>query len=175
MSKSKKKKGSFKVSIITGVLAFVVLIGIIYLCVRPVSVGFAYTRKDVVPSLTGKNETITTEYKFDTFRKGKLKASREGGNSTTETFYYFEHEGLIVELEDLDGEMTSDQYKERKDAKLKNWDIVKKTGIKINAFTVGEGEDKAVCIGAIVSVSVLAVIEIALIASTVILLVKKKK
>lgn len=158
MAKKKNlKKNGVKFGALIG--AVVVLALLIYFCVRPVSVGFTYSRT-YTDKILGKEITTTTGTHFNTFSKA-TKITKQGDNDPTETeFEYVVENGKVT----LDNELLD-----------KVTDIFGvEDGTKINAFTMGEGDNVAVCGGAIAMVTVLAVIEIVLAGVAIMSFVKKK-
>lgn len=167
MKKFLKKKGT-KIGFI--VAAAVVLLLLVVMCVRPVSVGFTYS---------GKVNTMGTEtsvyYKINSFNK--FKAIQKSGSSSVEsTKWYFTNDGYFVPTGNVDT-TTKEEFKNLKKEALDGWnaDIMKEYGTKVNAFRMTQGDETLTCVGAIVTVVILGVIELALIGFVVASFVVSKK
>ena len=163
MAKKNLKKNGVKFGALIG--AVVVLLLLIYFCVRPVSVGFTYSKTTTTELPVVGEVTTTTKTHFNTFKKVTSTTQVDDEDPNEAEGYYFEKDGEIIPL------LTDEEgYEDAKELALD----LKATGTKINAFTYGEGENVAVCGGAIAMVTVLAVIEIVLAGITVMSFIKKK-
>ena len=164
MAKKKNlKKNGVKFGALIG--AVVVLLLLIYFCVRPVSVGFTYSKSTTTDlPIVGETTTVTKVH-FNTFKKVTTTTQINDKDPLEAEGFYFENDGEIISL------ITDEEgYEDAKELALD----LKATGTKINAFTMGEGDDVAVCGGAIAMVTVLAVIEIVLAGVAIMSFVKKK-
>lgn len=161
------------------VAAAVVLVLLIVLCARPVSVGYTYTEK-------GKELGVeyTVKYHFDSSKKVTVKATQTASGVETkeeEQHYYVERDGYVFlmdaeakDVKDADFKTWKKNITELKDDQFKAYAELR--GIKVSAFKLGEGDDVAKCGGAVATVVVLAVVDVALagLAVTSVLLSKKK-
>lgn len=153
MKKSTKKK-SIKIGAVVG--AVVVLLLLIAFCVRPVSVGYSYSTKDTV-----LGEEITTVYHFNSFNKLTMTVKTDDSKTSSE-WWYIQKNGSILVLGQTDS-MTKDEFKDAKETVLEHWDDEKESAVKINAFKCTLGDKEYKCGGAVATVVVLAVVEVALV------------
>ena len=142
--------------------------------VRPISHGMTYSRKDTVAG-----ETVVSTIKFN---NGKYLTAKTGDSEGVESWYYEEDGKILMLVPRTEGAKYED-YKKTVDAakKLPTWETAKKVAPKVNAFkmTMGEGEDAVTYTanGAIALVTILAIVDLALVACTtlsVLYTVKKK-
>ena len=179
MKKFLTKKATMIGSIVAAAIALVLLL---VLCIRPVSVGYSYSVKT-------ENEhygKYTQTFHFDSFSKVTIKAEMENEEfasiGTERQYWNFVKDGVLV-IENSVNSMTEEEFKAAKEEALKNWDKEEErnNGMRINAFNIktvidGEAlEEKAVSVGAIVTVVVLAVVDAVLIAGAVASVVLRKK
>lgn len=159
MKKFLKKKGTMIGSIVA---AAVVLVLLLVFCIRPVSLWYNYkfTEDDVV-----------TKYRFG-FNEVTMTMEKDGKEAKNEG-YYFVKEGIVVPVNAKDKE----DFKEKKESMIDNWDITKEMykGMEINAFTFDMYGEKLVCVGAIVTVAILGVIEVVLAGMAVSSIILRKK
>lgn len=142
--------------------------------VRPISHGMTYSRKDTVAG-----ETVVSTVKFN---NGKYLTWKMGDAEATELWYY-EEDGRVMKRTPTTG-LKYEDYKKAVEVEKKvetTWEANKKLSPKVNAFklTVGEGEDAVTFTarGAIALVTILAIVDLALVACTtlsVLYTVKKK-
>lgn len=188
MKKFFKKKAVMFGSIVA---AAVVLVLLVAFCVRPVSVGYTYKHYD-------EERKVTTTYHFDTLDKVTMKMDAEGTEDDVEMkFYYLVKDGCLVVLYDCLAEdyevngvvarkaATKEELKAAKEEALKDWDKKEErdNGIRVNAFSLAEYDEGkadedyvAKCAGAVATVVVLAVLEVALLGAVAYaVLVSKKK
>jgi len=159
MKKFLKKKGTMIGSIVA---AAVVLVLLLVFCIRPVSVWYTYklTEDDVV-----------TKYRFG-FNEVTMTMEKDGEEAKNEG-YYFVKDGLVVPVMADNKE----DYKKQKEEILDKWDTVKDLykGMEINAFTFDMYGEKLVCVGAIVTVAILGVIEVVLAGMAISSVILRKK
>ena len=159
-----KKKGVKIGAILASVL---VLLLLIYFCVRPVSVGMTYSNTKTTKGLLGKEVTTTTKVAFNSFNKMTETTIVDGKETLKVVSWYFEKDGVVVNCGLAEGVLaiSEDAYKEIKQTYLDNWNSENvKDELKSSAFKYGDNT----CGGAIAVVSVLAVVELVL--ATVVLL-----
>lgn len=169
MKKFLTKKATMIGSIVA---AAVVLLLLIALCARPVSVGYTYTWKDEMGGVE-----VKTKLHFNSFNKVTMTMTMDEEEQSGK-FYYVERDGYVFLMDDAEAKDVKDEdfkefKKQIKDAKL---DDIKDYGMKINAFKAGEGDETAKCGGAVATVVVLAVVDVALAGMAVasVLLSRKK-
>lgn len=145
-------KKSVMISLI--VAAVVMLAFTIIWSARPVSVGYTYKQD---------NSSIH----FNSTNKCTMEME-----DTETKLWYFTKDGVLVlcgPVEDVKvagvvvaEAMSKDEFKDYKKEILKNWDKdeAKENGIQINAFKIGEGDDVAICAGAIVTVVIFAILTV---------------
>jgi len=159
MKKFLKKKGTMIGSIVA---AAVVLVLLLVFCIRPVSVWYTYklTEDDVV-----------TKYRFG-FNEVTMTMEKDGEEAKNEG-YYFVKDGIVVPVNADNNE----DFKEKKESMIDNWDITKEMykGMEINAFTFDMYGEKLVCVGAIVTVAILGVIEVVLAGMAISSVILRKK
>lgn len=164
-------KGFFKSKITMGILIglFVGLFALITVfCVRPTAVGFTY-----VGEIETTNDVVLT-YTYHFNSSTKLTKIVETNIITTENeYWYFEHDGYIVEV-GLYEDYTKEEYKEEKQRIIENWDenSPKKYNTKINAFFIKEGQEMLLSVGSIIAVSVLGGVDLILLILSIISVVK---
>ena len=167
MKKFFKKKAVMFGSIVA---AAVVLVLLVAFCVRPVSVGYTYKNYD-------KKTEITTCFKIKTFNKLEIWTVDEDGDKSDKTeMWYFVKDGLLafIPSEDVD----KDEWKEFKEEAIKDWneDAAEEMFPEIDAFGMEMGDEEFNCAGAVATVVVLAVLEVALLGAVAYaVLVSKKK
>lgn len=154
-----KKKGVRIGMIITAALLLAL---IIYFCVRPVSVGYSYTGTTKV---LGKE--VTSTYHFNSFNKVTIDGSEN---------WYFEKDGLVVVMGSTKL-IEHEDFKSSKDAAIENWncDVAELTNPKFTAFGAEILGVNYTCVGAIVTVVIMAVVELGLISLIVLSFANKKK
>ena len=161
--KQTKKKNGVKFGALIG--AVVVLLLLIYFCARPVSVGFTYSKSTTTDLPIVGEVTTTTKTHFNTFKKVTSQVIVGEEDPIETEGYYYEKDGQIINLvTDEEGYEDAKELAEKLNSK----------GVEINAFTYGEGDNAAVCGGAIAMVAVLAVIEVVLAGVAVMSFIKKK-
>lgn len=162
------------------VAAAFVLVLLIAFCARPVAVGYSYTYKDEMYGVE-----VKSKLHFNSFSKVTMEVEYSGEYSSMnqeKTFYYVERDGYVFVIEDAEakdvkGEDFKDFKKEIKEMKDDEFEVyAKAAGLKINAFKAGEGDATYKNAGAVATVVVLAVIDVALAGMAVasVLLSKKK-
>lgn len=163
------KKKPVKIGLIVASVLMLALITAF--CARPVSVGYSYTGK-----ISNFGEELDVKYHFNSF--DKVTAVAKGGITIEQKGWFFTNDGYLIVAGEVDS-MTKDEFKEQKKSALDNWDTYSKMleeyGMKINAFTITIDDETLVCGGAIATVIVLAVVELGLVALTVMSFVSKKK
>ena len=159
MKKFLKKKGTMIGSIVA---AAVVLVLLLVFCIRPVSLCYNYkiTEDDVV-----------TKYRFG-FNEVTMTMEKDGKEAKNEGYYFVKDGYLVPVMAD-----NKEDYKKQKEALLDKWDTVKDLykGIEINAFTMDMYGEELVCVGAIVTVAILGVIEVVLAGMAISSIVLRKK
>ena len=165
------KKKPVKIGLIVASVLMLVLI--IAFCARPVSVGYTYSGKIKM----GDTE-MTLKYHFNSFDKMTGEAKTEN-TSDKSTIWYFTKGGYLITSEEEVDKMEKDDFKKYKEAYIENWETyekgLEKYGSKVNAFTITMGDETLVCGGAIATVVILAVVELGLVALTVMSFLSKKK
>ena len=154
-----KKKG-VRIGMI--VAAVLLLALIVYFCVRPVSVGYSYTGKT---KILGKE--VTSTYHFNAFDRVTIDDSQN---------WYYEKDGLVV-VKGSTELVKEETFKEMRENEKENWnyDVAKLTNPEFNAFSAEILGVKYTCVGAIVSVVVMAVVELGLVALIVLSFKSKGK
>jgi len=174
MKKFFKKKAVMFGSIVA---AAVVLVLLVAFCVRPVSVGYTYKNY---------NEDLkTTSYmKIKTFDKMVSWSEVDGKETDKNEYWYFVKDGAIVSVPV--SAFDEEAWEKFKEESLEHWDEkeAKENGAHINAFSIKyleEGKEVEEfgaykCAGAVATVVVLAVLEVALLGAVAYaVLVSKKK
>lgn len=164
-----KKLLQNKNTLITLASIFVALtLLIIFFCVRPTAVGYTYS---------GQVETsykTVINYSLHFNSTNKLTQTIDNGTTHIEKeYWYFEHDGYIVKV-GLVENYTKEEFKEKKQEIIDNWDenSQKLYNTKINAFFIEEGQEILLSVGSIVTVSILAVLDITTLVFAIISLVK---
>lgn len=165
MKKSSKKK-SIKIGAVVG--AVVVLLLLIAFCVRPVSVGYSYSRE-----YTSLGKDVTKTYHFNSFNKVTITTKTENSKTSTEWWYVQKNDSFI--LLGTTKDVTKEKFKEMKETTLEHWDDEKDSALKINAFKYTLGDEEYKCGGAVATVVVLAVVEVVLLGLAVTSFMPSKK
>ena len=160
MKKFLKKKGTMIGSIVA---AAVVLVLLLVFCIRPVSVWYTY--KITEDDMVGR-------YHFDSFSEITVTVEKDGEEISKNEGYYFVKDGKLVPVMAKD----KDSFKKQKEEILDKWDTVKDIyTIEINAFTMDMYGDTLTCVGAIVTVAILGVIEVVLAGMAISSVILRKK
>ncbi len=148
MQKFLKKKSTLIGLVVATIIMTLLLI---VFCVRPVSLGYTYS-----------GDNYSYHFKISKYEK----ISEVLGAEVKTDGYFFAKDGYLVTVAADD----YDDFKQQKENIVDNWGTVGKLHqtMEINAFRIKVGDEvTATCTGAIVTVSIFGVTELALIALTV--------
>ena len=154
------------------VAAAVVLVLLLVFCIRPVSVWYTYSQTEEVLGV----ET-TNKIHFNSFDKMTTTKIIDGKEVSKIVNWYFVKDGVVVKcgIAEGIGAIDKDTFKAIKEEYLDAWDSKDiESEDKWNAFKE-PGEDGAVCVGAIVTVAILGVIEVVLAGMAISSVILRKK
>lgn len=169
MKKFLKKKATMIGSIVAAAVVFILLV---VFCVRPVSVGYTYKLTKEVAGVEN-----VQKIHFNSFDKLTITNIVDDKEVSEQVMWYFVKDGVVVPcgLAEGVGSISKDQFKEAKEEVLKDWDSDDiEAEDRWNAFKA-PGEDALVCVGAYVTVAVLAVVDVLLAGAAVASIVLSKK